>query len=223
MRSWGSLSQKFGIAFGKIGILSLLGLLASLPAISARADEYYAQPDFSTPTDQSHLVMIDLKAYQQTTTYTCGPASVVTLMGFYGLTGDEMTLAREMKSKQVGGTNIINLANWLKQHGFEASWGQNGSLKLLRDNLTKGIPTLVGWMDWGGHYVLSVGYDDRGTEDAYDDIIVFADPADFYDGIRDGLTWFNAKRFDSMWMVQGDTAAQPWVKGLYVVAKPKKG
>lgn len=196
----------------------LAGSVQIFPA--AQAHPYYAEPDFATLAQDGHLTLIDLKAYQQTTSYTCGPASAVALMRYYGMKGDEMALAKEMGSNQAQGTNIIKLTNGLKAHGFQAQWGQNGTLQLLQANLKKGIPTLVGWMDWGGHYVIHVGYDDRGTADVYDDIIVFADPADFYDGVRDGLTWFNAKRFESMWMVRGDTAAMPWVKGLYVVARP---
>lgn len=215
---------QFGTSLCRLLLTSLMlpgvAALATLTP-AAQAEDYYAAPDFNRLAGDGHLKLIDLKAFQQTTTYTCGPASAVSLMKFYGMRGDELTLAKEMRSTQALGTNIINLTNGLKAHGFNATWGQNGTLQLLRDNLAKGIPTIVGWMDWGGHYVICVGYDDRGTDNVYDDVIVFADPADFYDGDRDGLTWFNAKRFESMWIVKGDTAAMPWVKGLYVVARPK--
>ena len=91
------------------------------------------------------------------------------------------------------------MVSWLERHGFEVTWGENGSLKLLRENLSRGIPTLVEWIDWGGHWVIVVGYDTRGTESERDDVIYFADPADGLDEVRDGLTSFHAKRFESMW------------------------
>jgi hypothetical protein len=48
-------------------------------------------------------------------------------------------------------------------------------------------------------WVLVVGYDSRGTETDRDDPILFADPADSLDGKADGLTSFDAWRFESMW------------------------
>lgn len=202
-------------------MLTALASFTILFPLQAQAAELVelAEPDLSPGSE--HLQIIDLRGFQQTTDYTCGPASAVSLLKFYGLKGDEMTLAKQMKSVSGAGTNIANLAKGLEQQGFSVKWALDGSLQMLRANLARKVPTIVGWMDWGGHYVICVGYDDRGTENVYDDLIVFADPADFYDGVRDGLTWFNAKRFESMWMVRGDTAAMPWVKGMYVVATPK--
>ena len=55
------------------------------------------------------------------------------------------------------------------------------------------------WSDWGGHWVLVVGYDTRTTESISDDVIIFADPYDYHDDNQDGLTWFNAERFLYMW------------------------
>ena len=51
----------------------------------------------------------------------------------------------------------------LNQHNFKVTWGENGSLDMLRGNLARGVPTLVEWIDWGGHWVIVVGYDTRQT------------------------------------------------------------
>jgi hypothetical protein len=58
---------------------------------------------------------------------------------------------------------------------------------------------MVEWIDWGGHWVVVVGYDDRGTETPWDDIIIFADSVDCHDDRVDGITYFNYGRFDAMW------------------------
>lgn len=151
----------------------------------------------SPPRDQR--VLLPVRSFQQTTSYTCGPACLITLLRFYDRDGDELTIGKEAGCTPAKGTSPSGMVDWLKAHDFDVDWGENGSLKQLRDNLGKGIPTLVEWIDWGGHWVLVVGYDTRGTETERDDLIIFADPADSLDGDRDGLTTFHARRFEAMW------------------------
>ncbi len=166
------------------------------------------------------LTLLDLKAFQQTTLYTCGPAAAITLLRFHGRNGEEMAIAKQMKTNADIGTTPENLSRWLGENGFEVTWGENGTLELLRENLTKGVPTLVEWSDWGGHWVLVVGYDTRNTESKGDDVIIFADPADDHDDFQDGLLWFNAGRFDAMWydaLLFGRLMTR-----VYITAVPKK-
>ena len=143
--------------------------------------------------------MLPIRAHQQTTSYTCGPSALLTLLRYYGRDGEEMTVADEAKCTKEKGTSPRGMVDWLEGHGFQVAWGEQGSLALLRENLERGTPTLVEWIDYGGHWVLVVGYDTRGTDSPNDDVIYFADPADEHDGIPDGLTSFNALRFDAMW------------------------
>jgi hypothetical protein len=91
------------------------------------------------------------------------------------------------------------MVRWLNQHGFEAKWQEDGNVATLRENLAKGVPTLIEWIDWGGHWVVVIGYDTMGTETLDDDVLLFADPADCHDGCQEGITSFNAQRFDAMW------------------------
>ena len=70
---------------------------------------------------------------------------------------------------------------------------------MLRENLRNGIPMIVEWIDWGGHWVVVVGYDTRGTETVWDDVIIFADSVDCHDDRVDGITYFNYGEFDAMW------------------------
>ena len=145
------------------------------------------------------LTMLNVNSYQQTTEYTCGPASVISLLRFYGRDGNEMSIANEMGTSTTNGTTPEQMTNWLNNNGFTASWQQYGSLDTLRNNLAANKPTLVEWSDWGGHWVLVIGYDTRGTSDLMDDVIIFADPYDRHDDNLDGVTWFNAQRFYYMW------------------------
>jgi len=164
--------------------------------------------------------MLDLRAYQQTTSYTCGPATLLTLLHYYHRDGEEMRIADEAKCSKDKGTNPQNMVAWLEGHGFDVKWGEHGSLEMLRKNLAEGKPTIVEWIDYGGHWVTVVGYDTRGTETPRDDVIYFADPADGVDGTRDGLTSFAARRFDAMWF-DAFLFDRPMFK-VYITAVPKK-
>lgn len=145
------------------------------------------------------LTLLKVESFQQTTEYTCGPASVVSLLGYFGKKGDELTIAREMGTSPVVGTNPGQMAVWLSNNGFVASWHEYGELDTLLNRLKRKLPTLVEWSDWGGHWVLAIGYDTRNTENIWDDILIFADPYDRHDDNADGYTWFNAGRFYYMW------------------------
>ncbi len=166
------------------------------------------------------LTFLDVVSYQQTTEYTCGPAAVVSLLNHYNRQGNEMNIAAEMETSSTVGTNPEQMTGWLNNNGFKASWHEGGTLEMLRENLSKRTPTLVEWSDWGGHWVLVIGYDVRDPKNIMDDVIIFADPYDYHDDHPDGLTWFNAQRFYYMWydaLLFGGV-----MKRIYISAEPLK-
>ena len=114
---------------------------------------------------------------------------------------DEVRVAHEMYPgvSETTGLNPEQVAAWLSRQGLNATWGTGGSRAMLRENLRNGVPTMVEWMDWGGHWVVVTGYDTRGTENTRDDMIIFADSADSHDDRVDGVTYFNYGEFDAMW------------------------
>ena len=46
-----------------------------------------------------------------------------------------------------------------------------------------------------GHFIVVIGFDDMGTDYIYDDVIVTADPCDYWDGYQDGYNVFPATKF----------------------------
>ncbi|MCX6286606.1 MAG: C39 family peptidase [Bacteroidetes bacterium] len=181
------------------------------------SSQYYVL-DIGVKIPRPGFTILPLNAYQQTTEYTCGPAAALTLLHYYGRSGDEMTIAKEMGTSTTTGTNPEQMVNWLQKNSFKVSSGEGGSLELIRSNLEKKIPTLIEWSDWGGHWVLAVGYDTRNTENPMDDVIVFADPYDRHDDRNDGIDWFNAQRFYYMWydaLLFGKV-----MKRIYITATP---
>lgn len=211
--------------FTLIGITWAMLLLAGcqkkddkLNPDTPEAIQYYVK-SIKPPQKIDGLVFLDVESYQQTTEYTCGPATVLSLMKYFGKQGDEMTIAAEMGTSSMVGTTPEQMTTWLNNNGFDASWHQDGSLEMLQSNLRNNIPTLVEWSDWGGHWVLVTGYDVRDTNDVMDDVIIFADPYDRHDDHRDGITWFNAQRFYYMWydaLLFGST-----MRRVYIQATPR--
>lgn len=92
---------------------------------------------------------------------------------------------------------------------------------MLRRNVKNSIPTMVEWMDWGGHWVVVVGYDTRGTEIIWDDVIIFADSVDSHYDRVDGITYFNYGEFDAMWF-DAQYFPEHMRDRAYVVAVPER-
>jgi len=135
----------------------------------------------------------NLKAYQQTTDYTCGPAALLSLAKFYGLPDveedarTEMQIARELGTRDLNssrpGTKPQEMVAWLEKNGFNVQLefedkGDSTALQRLRDNIRQGIPTLVEWIDLSGHWAIAIGYDYRNASDPWDDVLILADPYD---------------------------------------------
>ena len=69
------------------------------------------------------------------------------------------------------------------------------TMSFIRERIAAGIPILVGWNDWGGHWQVVIGYDTMGTEYEGDDVIIVADPFDTTDHNQDGYGVYGAERF----------------------------
>jgi hypothetical protein len=183
------------------------GSVKYAPDTSLPPPRYYTGIDFDSLTSDSNLTIIPLKSYrQQVTNYSCGAVAAMTVLSYYGMPvnntdADEVRVAHEIYGNvsEKTGLNPEQVAAWLSRQGMNATWGTGGNRDMLRENLKKGIPTMVEWMDWGGHWVVVTGYDTRGTETVWDDVIIFADSADGQDDRADGITYFNYGEFDAMW------------------------
>ncbi len=168
---------------------------------------YYTGIDFDTLKSDRHLTVIPLKSYrQQVTNYSCGAVAAMTVLAYYGNPAnnspeEEIRIAHEINPGVTDktGINPDQLASWFRRNGWNATWGTGGSRQMLLGNLKAGVPTMVEWIDWGGHWVIVTGYDTRGTETIWDDVIIFADSVDCHDDRVDGITYMNYGEFDAMW------------------------
>jgi len=227
---------------GAVAALAVTGLLAGTVTAPDRsgihyaldtplpAPHYYTGIDFDTLKSNDHLTVIPLKSFrQQVTNYSCGSAAAMTVLSYYGMPAsntdlEEERIAREMNPtvSEKTGINPEQVAAWFTRQGWNAMWGTGGSREMLRNNLKNGIPTIVEWMDWGGHWVVVVGYDTRGTETIWDDVIIFTDSVDCHDDRVDGITYTNYGEFDAMWFDAHYFPAN-MKNRVYVIAVPGAG
>jgi hypothetical protein len=197
------------------------------PSSVGSANYYELKPN-------EYFVSLGVKGYQQTDNYTCGPSAVMSLLRWYNILNDsDMNSATEMRIAKEMGTGIQGSAQpgtmgpaiveWLQKNGFDATLGTNGTLEMLRDNMKKGIPTIVEWSDWGGHWVVATGYY-AGSETPQKglDTIFFADSGTHWTSVNnpDGITSFNANRFYYMWY--DALYSEHIIKGGYITATPHK-
>jgi len=69
-------------------------------------------------------------------------------------------------------------------------------LNFIREQIRQGLPVIIGWNDWGGHWQVIIGYDSMGTEDyTSDDVLIVADSFDTTDNNQDGYGIYGAERF----------------------------
>lgn len=215
--------------------LIFTGFLTSCKAVNYKQTAAYetsGTANFYQLPPGKQFIRLNVKGYQQTLDYTCGPAAVMSLLHFYNkLSTAELTpaterrIAKEMGTSPASGTSPQQIIRWLKQHGFKVQAGTGGTLAMLRHNLQQGIPTLVEWIDWGGHWVVVTGYyqGNSNIPDPGHDTLFFADPAAHYANVMnlDGITAFNADRFENMWFDAQYFKPGQIVKGIYIVATPK--
>jgi len=175
---------------------------------------YFSRLDFYNMTSSDTLTILPkFKTYQQTSEWSCGVASSLMVLNFYGKLGDynEQTLA-EMRSnglkeeatslkdvvkifKTVGGFDIKSTYDFPS----EEAAGQYMTLEQIQTTLKEGKPIIVAWNDWGGHWETIIGYDTMGTETTQDDVIIVADSYDTTDQNQDGYGVYSAERFYYNW------------------------
>ena len=188
---------------------------------------YYTGINADTLKSNDHLTVIPLKSYrQQVTNYSCGAAAAMTVMSYYGkpannTDADEIRIAHEMNPDvtEKTGINPEQLTSWFRRNGWNATWRTGGNREMLISSLKAGVPVMVEWMDWGGHWVVVTGYDTRGTETVWDDVIIFADSVDCHDDRVDGITYANYGEFDAMWF-DAHYFPENMRDRVYVVAAP---
>jgi predicted double-glycine peptidase len=112
---------------------------------------------------------------RQSTTYTCGVASLQSVLAYYGEEWREDALAREVKSTPEEGTNYRELVRFARSKGLTAEPREGMTIQDLQRAADESRPVIVAIQAWGdnpekytndwddGHYSIVVGVDSRNV------------------------------------------------------------
>jgi ABC-type bacteriocin/lantibiotic exporter with double-glycine peptidase domain len=101
--------------------------------------------------------------YPQEENY-CGPASLASVLGFWGYKVSQEDVAREVYTPKIKGTITVDMVNYARGKGFSAT-SFKGGLEKLKEEIDKGHPLIL-FLNLGysiaprRHYIVIVGYDE---------------------------------------------------------------
>ena len=194
--------------------------------------KYYLINDYYNMESKGSLhILPHFATCQQATEYTCGSAAALMVLNYYGISNySESEISRLIKVDSHKGTSVEGLADFFKSIGFEVDFHAEEKPrftdidiceKYLIDKIDRGIPVMVDWLDWTGHWQVIIGIDTCGTENVYDDVLILADPYDITDHYQDGYYIYPYGRFFDMWREGKCAVKQTPYEQPFVVANPK--
>lgn len=171
---------------------------------------YYVMNDYYNMKSNENLHIISqFKTYQQTTEYTCGCAAAVMTLDHFGENSyDEMQIGELVEVHPTMGTSVEGLRDFFMNIGYEVDYHADTDYRFdtiesceqyFLQQIDAGIPIMVNWVDWYGHWQVVIGLDTCGTESPYDDVLILADSYDVTDHYQDGYYIYPFGRFFSMW------------------------
>ena len=192
---------------------------------------YYVTIDFydMQPAGGLHIIPA-FATYQQTTEYTCGAASALMVLNHFGNHDyNELQIAEMAGVHPTKGITVEGLAGFFSEIGYDVEFHADtdkmfASLEEAQeyfvDRIDAGIPVMVSWVDWAGHWQTIIGLDTMETESPYDDVLIIADSYDITDHCQDGYYIFPLGRFFDMWREGPCTEKLYPYKQPFVAARP---
>lgn len=197
--------------------------------------QYFFHHDFFNLKSKNGLYIIpNFKTIQQKTEYTCGPAGVLMILNHLDKNNKqtEESLTKAFNTRPYPyGTDFIDIVNGVKSLNYKTfstydlTADDDGLVfksfdefkKFAIKSIKEDNPILVLNVDYGGHYKVIIGYDEIDDNPEHD-ILIFADPLDVNDGVRDGYNYFPADRFFYMWF-DGFEGRKKTKQGFLIIKK----
>lgn len=154
----------------KISLLSFFLFLLSC-ATSARFDEH------TVSNIVQNVPFYQLKAFQ------CGPASLASVLNFWGIPVSPADIANEIYSQAARGTLNLDMI-WYPERKGLSTRQYKGSIDDIKRNVDMGYPLIV-MVDYGfwvyerNHFMVILGYNEDGvivnSGNGYPELLAFAD------------------------------------------------
>ncbi|MBI3399063.1 MAG: C39 family peptidase [Deltaproteobacteria bacterium] len=97
--------------------------------------------------------------------YYCGPASLASVMNFYGISVSEQEIAKEIYIPKLNGALGVDMLNYARAKGFNALY-YKGNIEEVKKEISSGRPVIL-FLDLGysfypvRHYIVAIGYNDK--------------------------------------------------------------
>ena len=197
------------------------------------SSKYYVVNDYYNMKSNGTLHIISkYDTYQQTAEYSCGCATALMVLYHYGNKDfDEMQIGELVNVDVEKGTSVEGLANFFKSIGYAVEYNAsvnsffddiNDFEKFVVEKIDSGVPIMVDWVDWDGHWQTLIGIDTCNDNNPYDDVLIFADSYDVTDHYQDGYYIFPLGRFFDMWREGACAKKQIPYEQPFVIAYPKE-
>lgn len=135
---------------------------SAVSQVGTTADSIQETVAFSdSTTHRVHLVV----PFFSDNTDQCGPATLASLLTYWGISSDPRTLKGEIYLRRIRGTLSIDLLLAAQSRGLQAE-GMGGTLAQIKIELAADHPVIallnLGWASYPqGHYVVVTGYDEH--------------------------------------------------------------
>ncbi|MDD4199979.1 MAG: peptidase C39 family protein [Eubacteriales bacterium] len=198
---------------------------------------YFTINDYFNMESEGTLhILNSFETYQQTTEFTCGPSSAHMVINWFdpklAKKYDEMTISEMSGTDENTGVDPNGLNKFFTEIGWETQVNAQTDYyfedlgqfeKFVIKHIDKGIPVMVDWIDWAGHWQVIVGIDTCQEDNDSDDVLILADPYDTSDQYQDGYYTFSAERFFYMWAEGSctDKTGSELFQQPFLVAQPK--
>ena len=192
---------------------------------------YYVINDYYNMHSEGSLhILSQFETYQQTTEHSCGAASALMVLNYFGNREyDELEICELAKTDEHKGTSVEGLHDFFVNCGWKAEMHADTERKFAHiadaetffvNKIEEGIPVMVDWEDWRGHWQVVIGIDTCDNESPYDDVVIVADPYDITDHYQDGYFTIPFGRFFDMWREGPCTKKTEPYEQPYVIATP---
>lgn len=184
---------------------------------------YFITYDFyrKKPTD-TIILLQHFKTYQQTSECSCGVSAMISILNYYNepdLNEDEMYRRMDVKcfneTREDGsmGASTQSLVDEFHFRGYKTKSSRDSSppgtatfekiedfKKFALEHLKAGHPIAMESIEFGGHWLVLIGYDDMGTEAIEDDVLILMDSYDTNDHFQDGYIIRSCERWFYSWI-----------------------
>ena len=162
---------------------------------------FYDNDYFNTLSSENLTILPGYRTYLQPDGWSCGCCSALCMLDWYGLRQDlnhlDLGMLRDSPKLEMGtelafAKNIFkNLTDLEITKKWEVTTSDEEPDKLMdpewmQKQLKAGHPIMVMWNSSGWHWQTIIGYDNMGTEDTNDDVLIMMDSYDTTDQDNDG-------------------------------------